>query len=690
MRNDRDDDYGIEPLLPGDPERIGAYRLLGRLGAGGMGRVFLARSEGGRTVAVKMVHEQLAADLAFRARFRREIEAARRVSERFTAPVLDAEPDGRNPWVATGYVAGPSLEQVVRSSGHLGTDEVLGLADGMLRALAGIHEARIVHRDLKPSNVMVTVHGPKIIDFGIARAVQTSVESLLTSTGMVIGSPGFMAPEQVVGDPVGPEADVFALGCLLTYAATGRLPFGTGASNQHAVMYQIVESPPDLDAVDDPFLRQLIESCLTKAPSERPVVHALLERIAADGRVGSAGAAGAADGAVASWLPPELVARIARQTAAIIDRDVPAVRSAEPSAGDPRDSAAPEPGDSAAPADPEGPTGPTDPADPAGSADSAAPEADGPETPDTPDADRPDVPTVGLRPEREAKGPAGGRVPVAVPESASVDDASTPPPSSSPTVGRRATKRRIWAVAAAAVAVVLIGGGVALLQRGDGDTDASGGRPGASAAGPSATATADRSGSADKGKDGKEGKDNEKDEGKGKDSAEGDDKGEDGAGKGDGASAPAGSGNDDSPAGGGSGAGEGSGGGTGSGGGGSGGGGKPPAGGDAPSSGSVPGAFLGTWTRETHVSGGDFTKVVVRQAAPNETVMTLSRDYGNSCVARATLIAVQDGGKRLSVSAPVVESGMCTSSGAGTWFLDGGLRFQGKYGGPGAPFQRAG
>ncbi|WP_175407881.1 serine/threonine-protein kinase, partial [Streptomyces sp. TRM64462] len=310
---------GIEPLAAGDPARIGPYRLLGRLGSGGMGRVFLARSEGGRTVAVKVVHEEHAADGQFRARFRREINAARKVGEHFTAPVLDADPEAERPWVATGFVPGPSLETVVREYGPLPVDAVLALADGLLRALEGIHGAGILHRDLKPSNVMLTVEGLKVIDFGIARAVEPSVESLLTSTGMVVGSPGFMAPEQVLGEPLGPEADVFALGCVLMYAATGRLPFGHAAGNQHAVMYRIVESEPELDGLADDALRAFIARCLTKSASERPGVEALSADPALSGRP---------DLDSGAWLPAPLVARLARQAARLLDAE--ALAPAEP------------------------------------------------------------------------------------------------------------------------------------------------------------------------------------------------------------------------------------------------------------------------------------------------------------------------------------------------------------------------
>ncbi|NUQ99278.1 MAG: serine/threonine protein kinase, partial [Streptomyces sp.] len=316
-RGEREDDVdgGITPLTAFDPARIGPYLLLGRLGAGGMGRVFLARSDSGRTVAVKVVHEEHVSDAQFRARFRREIEAARRVDERYTAPVLDAGPDEEPPWVATGYVPGLSLEQVVRRHGPLPAASLRHLADGLLRALKDIHDAGIVHRDLKPSNVMLTVDGVKVIDFGIARALDASVESLLTSTGMVIGSPGFMSPEQIRGESAGPRSDVFTVGCVLTYAATGGMPFGRGASNQHAVMYQIVQEEPDLRGVEDPDLRALIARCLTKEAERRPDVDALL----ADRTGPGAGSKGPGR----AWLPADVVAHLAQQAARLLDAEVP-------------------------------------------------------------------------------------------------------------------------------------------------------------------------------------------------------------------------------------------------------------------------------------------------------------------------------------------------------------------------------
>lgn len=202
----------MDGLIPGDPERIGRYRLLGRLGEGGMGRVYLARSDRGRTVAVKTVREELARMPDFRRRFSQEVKAAQRVGGEWTAPVLDADTEASTPWVATGYVAGPSLAEVVdRQYGPLPPSTLRVLAAGLVRALQAIHAAGLVHRDLKPSNVLVTIDGPRVIDFGIARALDVSTQSAegLTAAGAVVGSPGFMSPEQVRGEKVSYASDVF-------------------------------------------------------------------------------------------------------------------------------------------------------------------------------------------------------------------------------------------------------------------------------------------------------------------------------------------------------------------------------------------------------------------------------------------------------------------------------------------------
>ncbi|MFI7008644.1 serine/threonine-protein kinase [Streptomyces sp. NPDC050145] len=303
----------VEPLEATDPQRVGPFQLLGRLGAGAMGRVYLARSGSGRTAAVKVVHEEHTSDRTFRDRFRREIEAASRVDGGYTARVLDADHEASRPWIATGYVPGVPLEQLVRENGPLPAGTVKVLAHGLLRALRSVHDADVVHRDLKPSNVMVTVEGPRVIDFGIARALETSAEPRLTGTGMVVGTPGFMAPEQVRGDKVGPKADVFALGCVLTWALTGRLPHGEPTSNNHSLMYTIVHDAPKLSLIEDDELRAFVARCLVKDAGERPDVEALLADFPWPED-------GAGDGA---WLPPAVVVRLARQTALLLEIETP-------------------------------------------------------------------------------------------------------------------------------------------------------------------------------------------------------------------------------------------------------------------------------------------------------------------------------------------------------------------------------
>jgi serine/threonine protein kinase len=254
----------MESLAGDDPAEIAGYRLGARLGAGGMGRVYLAFTAGGRPVALKVVRPELGDDPDFRARFRQEVTAARRVHGLYTAQVLDADPDASPPWLVTAYVPGPSLQQAVAGHGPLPADAVVLLMAGIAEALQVIHGAGLVHRDLKPSNVLLAADGPRVIDFGIARAADATS---MTRTGIAIGSPGFMAPEQAEGLPVTPAVDVFALGAVAAYAALGRSPFGTG--NDAAMLYRIVHRPADLDGCP-PSVRDLIERCLVKAPDRRP------------------------------------------------------------------------------------------------------------------------------------------------------------------------------------------------------------------------------------------------------------------------------------------------------------------------------------------------------------------------------------------------------------------------------------
>ncbi|MFH8567818.1 serine/threonine-protein kinase [Streptomyces sp. NPDC017993] len=317
----------LRGLTAGDPEWIGDYRLLSRLGSGGMGRVYLARSEGGRTVAVKLVKVELAAEEEFRDRFRAEVAAARRVGGHWTAPVLDADTEADVPWVATGYIAGPALSEVVGGSyGRSGTYGPLPeyslrrLAYGLSCALLDIHGVGLVHRDLKPSNVLLTIDGPRVIDFGIARALDAVGDQTQTRTGTVVGSPGFMSPEQVQGHRVVPASDVFSVGSVLAYAATGRMPFGSVASGVHAVMFRIAQEEPDLVDVPD-GMRELIGGCLAKDPAARPTPEEIASRL---GPVNSGGAA-------APWLPAELIARLGQHAVRLLDTDTPPGGSPPPS-----------------------------------------------------------------------------------------------------------------------------------------------------------------------------------------------------------------------------------------------------------------------------------------------------------------------------------------------------------------------
>ncbi|MBR7838408.1 serine/threonine protein kinase, partial [Actinospica durhamensis] len=248
----------MDGLARRDPVEIAGYRMLARLGDGGMGRVFLARSPAGEAVAFKLIRPDVAGDVEFRSRFAREAQAARRLlGRRGIAAVLDADPDGPEPWLASQYVPGISLHDAVFSHGPLPLETVRTLARGLAEALTDIHASGLTHRDLKPSNIMLALDGPRVIDFGIARAADASK---LTRTGLLVGSPGFMSPEQVVGTEVGPGTDVFALGSVLVHALTGEGPYGDGPPA--ALLYRVVNAPPNLAAVPQE-LRDVIERCLT-------------------------------------------------------------------------------------------------------------------------------------------------------------------------------------------------------------------------------------------------------------------------------------------------------------------------------------------------------------------------------------------------------------------------------------------
>jgi serine/threonine protein kinase len=280
----------IKNLRPGDPATVGPYHLLGRLGVGGMGQVYLAKSPGGRLVAIKLIRPELADEHGFRARFASEISAAKNVSGIYTAAVVDADAEAEFPWMATVYVPGPSLSAAVEAHGPLPVKSVLALAAGLAEALQAIHRAGLVHRDLKPSNVLLAADGPRVIDFGISLALERSTA---TTTGMVLGSPGFMSPEQASGQrEVGAPTDVFSLGAVLAFAATGSSPFGVGPTP--ALLYRVVNELPDLTAVPDQ-VRPLIWHCLAKEPAERPTPAEVLALLGDDVGV-----------LTGEWLPPAI------------------------------------------------------------------------------------------------------------------------------------------------------------------------------------------------------------------------------------------------------------------------------------------------------------------------------------------------------------------------------------------------
>jgi eukaryotic-like serine/threonine-protein kinase len=263
------------PLADSDPRQLGRFKVVGLLGEGGMGRVYFGRSPGGWAVAIKVIHAGLASDPAFRARFAHEVATARAVGGIYTASVVDADTAAERPWLAVEYVAGPSLSEAVTAGGPLPLPAVLRLGLGLAEALQAIHAAGVVHRDLKPSNVLLAADGPRVIDFGIARAAE---HSSLTRTGTILGSAGFMAPEQITGGETGPAADIFALGAVLTFAATGLGPFGEGRTE--ALAYRVVYADPALNDVPHP-VREIVARCLAKDPRYRPAPGEVIAALAA-------------------------------------------------------------------------------------------------------------------------------------------------------------------------------------------------------------------------------------------------------------------------------------------------------------------------------------------------------------------------------------------------------------------------
>ncbi|MGW2180049.1 serine/threonine-protein kinase [Streptomyces sp. NPDC001732] len=306
----------LESLDADDPAEVGPYRLLGVLGHGGMGRVYLGRSPGGRLAAVKVVHRHLAADERFRARFASEVAATRLVSGRSDhdriAPVLAADPEAEVPWVATGYMAGSDLARAVQEHGPLPERAVRALGVGLAEALGAVHVHGLVHRDVKPSNVLLTLNGPHLIDFGIARAAEPATR--LTTTGVVVGSPGFMAPEQVTGETaVSPATDVFSLATVLAYAATGCRPFS--GDNAAQLLYRVAHAEPRLDGFAPGAVRELVSACLAKDPAARPALPEVVQALAGEEGVG------ALLGPSSRWLPPAVTDDIGRRAVELLQLD---------------------------------------------------------------------------------------------------------------------------------------------------------------------------------------------------------------------------------------------------------------------------------------------------------------------------------------------------------------------------------
>lgn len=287
----------MQPLTSDDPRTIGEFRTLVRLGAGGMGVVYLARSSGGTLAAVKVIRSEHAADPGFRARFRREAEAAARITGPWVVPVTGADTEAPEPWLATAFVPGPSLGEVVEGQGALPTATVRALGSRLAEALASVHDAGLLHRDVKPGNVLLALDGPRLIDFGIARHEGATA---LTATDSVIGTPGYLAPEQASAGPLGPGCDVFSLGCVLVYAATGRRPFGQGTPA--GVLFRTVHEAPDLEGVPAALL-PLITACLAKDPADRPGAQEVARELAGSG---------------ADWEVPGLSATVAARSAAAL------------------------------------------------------------------------------------------------------------------------------------------------------------------------------------------------------------------------------------------------------------------------------------------------------------------------------------------------------------------------------------
>ncbi|MCX4703713.1 bifunctional serine/threonine-protein kinase/ABC transporter substrate-binding protein [Streptomyces sp. NBC_01373] len=320
----------MRPLTSDDPEEIGGHRLLARLGAGGMGVVYLARTAGGALVALKTIRAEHAADPVFRTRFRREVTAVRGLTGRWLVPVVAADTEGREPWLATEFVPGPSLAEAVDGLGALPVAAVRTLGSRLADALTAVHDAGVVHRDVKPGNILLALDGPRLIDFGIAHAAGATA---LTAPDAVVGTPGFLAPEQAQAraGEVGPASDVFALGCVLAYAASGRRPFGSGSAA--GVLFRTVHEEPDLTDVPGE-LRALAGRCLAKDPAERPTAREVAAALR-DPRVSLSRQI--SEGREEGSLPPAVLRMVAERSARALDVPTPQRSPRQPTFGDAAD-----------------------------------------------------------------------------------------------------------------------------------------------------------------------------------------------------------------------------------------------------------------------------------------------------------------------------------------------------------------
>ncbi|GLZ13529.1 hypothetical protein Acsp04_37640 [Actinomadura sp. NBRC 104425] len=459
------------PLRPGDPERLGPYRIAGRLGRGGMGTVYLGVTGASRRVAIKVINPELSDDAAFHERFRREVTAARRVRRFCTAAVLDARLDGDPLYVVTEYVDGPTLEQAVGERGPLREGALEGLAVNIATALGAIHGAGVVHRDLKPSNVLLSSTGPRVIDFGIARALDAAEGP--TRTGQFVGTPAYVAPELMQGGALTPAADVFSWGCVVAYAGTGHAPFP--GTNVHEIMHRVLTAPPAVDALD-PALRPLVSRALAKDPADRPDTAALLRELTGHPPLAAAPAA-----------PPPAPPPVP-QVEAPPTRHTPSPAKAPPATPPP----APPPPSEERPS-PEGaaetppPPHSPSPAEAPLAQDASAPHPSTPATtpsrPSTQSGWRPSPQDEGeAPPPRHSPSHAEATSPPTWPPPAAPATAPSEAPTQAAAKAGRGTRRRDWLVRAGAFAVIAAVLGVQQLLPDDGTSEARADDPPESAA----------------------------------------------------------------------------------------------------------------------------------------------------------------------------------------------------------------